>query len=78
VVEHRKAGAPRRARAASQDAEVAGLRLSAFRFLLFFFLSFFLSLVARMERSEIRERIQASWSSPDFASLHPGYFVRRA
>jgi len=35
VVERRKASAPCKARAASQDAEVADLRLSAFRFLLF-------------------------------------------
>jgi hypothetical protein len=42
VVERRKASAPCKARAASQDAEVADLRLSAFRFLLF--LSFFAGL----------------------------------
>jgi hypothetical protein len=42
VVERRKASAPCKARAASQDAEVADLRFSAFRFLLF--LSFFLGL----------------------------------
>jgi hypothetical protein len=41
-MERRKASAPCKARAASQDAEVADLRLSAFRFLLF--LSFFLGL----------------------------------
>jgi hypothetical protein len=49
---------------------VRWLRNSAFRRSASFFLSFF---VARMERSEIRER-HASWTvHPDYAALHPGY-----
>jgi hypothetical protein len=63
--------ADRRARDASREPRASAdgriTRLSAFRFLFFF--------VARMERSVIRERIQARRPSPDFASLHPGYLV---
>jgi hypothetical protein len=91
VVERRKASALRFQRAPrplpsfrasgrerGQSAEVGNTRLPAFRFLFFVFCSFF---VARMKRSEIRDRhssfLHASWSPPDFASLHPGCIVRR-
>jgi hypothetical protein len=87
VVERRKASALRFQRAPrplpsfrasgrqrGQGAEVGSTRLPAFRFLFFCFF------VARMKRSEIRDRhssfLQASWSSPDCASLHPGYALR--
>jgi hypothetical protein len=48
--------------------------LSAFRFLLLPEASLKESFVARMERSEIRDRhLEALRSSPDSQALHPGY-----
>jgi hypothetical protein len=50
---------------AARDYASVGVPLPSF-----FLFSFF---VARMERSEIRERHSTRTPSPDYASLHPGY-----
>jgi hypothetical protein len=74
----RRAPSPASAQAEEKEDKARSLgntRLPAFRFLFSVFCSFF---VARMKRSESGIGIQASWSSPDCALLHPGYALRVA
>jgi hypothetical protein len=60
------------ARRAGNGTEVKETRLSAFRFLYVPEASLKESFVARMERSEIRDRhLEALRSSPDSQALHP-------